>query len=63
MSAEQVVRAAIIKQMESFSYEDVAFHLLDSVCYRGFYRIGIADKGFHKFALCNNIKTITHETW
>mgnify|MGYP001175701028 FL=1 len=63
MSAEQVVRAAIIKQMESFSYEDVAFHLLDSVCYRGFCRIGIADKGFHKFALCNNIKTITPETW
>jgi IS5 family transposase len=41
MSAEQVLRAAIIKQMESYSYEDLAFHLLDSVCYRGFCRIGI----------------------
>ena len=63
MSAEQVVRAAIIKQMESFSYEDVAFHLLDSVCYRGFCRVGITDKGFHKSALCNNIKAITPKTW
>jgi len=63
MSAEQVVRAAIIKQMESFCYEDLAFHLLDSVCYRGFCRIGIADKGFQKSALCNNIKAITPETW
>ncbi len=63
MSAEQVVRAAIIKQMESFSYEYLAFHLLDSVCYRGFCRIGIADKGFQKSALCNNIKAITPETW
>lgn len=63
MSAEQVVRAAIVKQMEGYSYEDLAFHLLDSVCYRGFCRIGIAHKGFHKSALCNNIKAISAETW
>jgi IS5 family transposase len=63
MSAEQVLRAAIIKQMEGYSYEDLAFHLLDSVCYRRFCRIGIADKGFRKSALCNNIKAITPETW
>jgi len=63
MSAEQVVRAAIIKQMEGYSYEELAFHLLDSVSYRGFCRIGIADKGFQKSALCNNIKTISPETW
>jgi len=63
MSAEQVLRAAIIKQMEGYSYEDLAFHLLDSVCYRGFCRIGIADKGFQKSALCNNIKAISSQTW
>ena len=27
MSAEQVIRSAIIKQMNQFSYEDLAFHL------------------------------------
>ena len=63
MSAEQVLRAAIIKQMEGYSYEDLAFHLLDSVCYRGFCRIGIADKGFQKSALCNNIKAISSQSW
>lgn len=63
MSAEQVVRGAIIKQMEGYSYEELAFHLLDSVCYRRFCRIGIADKGFQKSALCNNIKSISAETW
>ena len=63
MSAEQVVRAAIIKQMEGYSYEELAFHLLDSLCYRSFCRIGIADKGFQKSALCNNIKAISAETW
>ena len=63
MTAEQVLRAAIIKQMEGFSYEDLAFHLLDSVSYRSFCRIGFADKGFKKSALCHNIKTISSETW
>jgi transposase, IS5 family len=63
MTAEQVIRAAIIKQMEEFSYEDLAFHLLDSVCYRSFCRIGFADKGFKKSALCQNIKAISSETW
>jgi IS5 family transposase len=49
--------------MEGYSYEELAFHLLDSVCYRAFCRIGIADKGYQKSALCNNIKSITSETW
>ena len=63
MSAEQVIRAAIIKQMEGYSYEELAFHLLDSVCYRGFCRIGITDKGYQKSTLCNNIKAISADTW
>ena len=62
MSAEQVIRAAIVKQMEGYSYDDLAFHLLDSVCYRSFCRIGIAEKGFQRSALCNNIKAISSET-
>jgi IS5 family transposase len=63
MTAAQVIRATIIKQMEGYSYEDLAFHLLDSVCYRAFCRIGFADKGFQKSALCKNIKAISAETW
>jgi len=63
MTAAQVIRAAIIKQMEGYSYEELAFHLSDSVCFRAFCRIGFADKGFQKSALCKNIKAITPETW
>lgn len=63
MSAEQVVRAAIIKQMEECSYEEFAFHLVDSLSYRRFCRIGFADKGFGKSALCKNIKALSPETW
>lgn len=63
MTAEQVVRAVIIKQMNEFSYEQLAFHIVDSNCYRWFCRIGIADKGFKSSALCSNIKSLSPETW
>lgn len=63
MSAEQVLRAAIIKQMNSFSYEELAFHIVDSSCYRKFCKIGIADKGFKSTALCDNIGSISEHCW
>jgi IS5 family transposase len=63
MSAEQVIRAAIVKQMFEFSYKDLAFHLMDSVSLKRFCHIGIADKGFKKSVLCKNIKAISPQTW
>ena len=63
MTAEQVLRAAILKQAEGFSYEELAFHLMDSRTYRNFCRIGFTHKGFKKSALCKNIKAISPETW
>jgi IS5 family transposase len=63
MSAEQVVRCAIVKQMEDYSYDELAFHIVDSSCYRSFCRIGIAHKGFRKSALCHNIKALSAATW
>ena len=63
MSAEQVLRAAIVKQTEGFSYEDLAFHIMDSRCYRTFCRIGITHKGFKKSALAAATKAISSQTW
>jgi len=63
MTAEQVVRAGIVKQMNEFSYEELAFHVVDSSCYRWFCRIGVTDKGFKSSALCCNIKSVSPETW
>ena len=63
MSAEQVMRSAIIKQWEGFSYSNLAFHIVDSRSYNNFCRIGITHKGFKKSALCKNIKRISPETW
>ena len=63
MTAEQVLRAAIVKQMNEFSYEELAFHIMDSSCYRWLCRIGFTDKGFKSSALCSNIKSLSWETW
>jgi IS5 family transposase len=45
MSADQVLRAAIVKSLFGFSYEALAFHMVDSQSIRSFCQIGIADKG------------------
>ena len=63
MSAEQVLRAAIVKFLFGFTYEELAFHINDSRSLRRFCRIGIADKGFKKSGLNKNIKAISPETW
>lgn len=63
MTAEQVVRGAIVKQMFQFSYKELAFHLVDSDSLRRFCFIGIADKGFKKSVLCKTIKAISPKTW
>jgi len=53
MSAEQVLQAAMIKQMEGFSYRDLAFHLMDSRAYSGICRSDIG-RPFRKLALQGN---------
>jgi IS5 family transposase len=63
MSADQVLRCAVVKTLFRFSYEDLSFHIVDSQSIRWFCRIGIADEGFKKSALNRNIKCISERTW
>ena len=63
MSADQVLRCAIVKFLFGFTYQELAFHLVDSASLSWFCRIGIADKGFKKSALNKNIKAISADTW
>ena len=63
MSAEQVVRAALIKRIEQCSYKDLSFHIADSRTYGNFCKIGFADKPFKKSALQKNIKALSAKTW
>lgn len=63
MTADQVARSAIVKQMFNFTYKELAFHIIDSKSLRRFLRIGIADKGFKKSVLCKTIKALSPQTW
>ena len=62
MTAEQVIRAALIKQIEGFSYRELAFHLVDSRVYSQFCKIGIG-RSFKKSAIQKGIKAISDKTW
>jgi IS5 family transposase len=62
MSAEQVVRATIVKQMTTSSYDELAFHLQDSWTYRAFCRVAMGES-IAKSTLQKNIKCVRPETW
>lgn len=63
MTAEQVLRAAIVKMLFGFTYKELAFHIIDSQRICRFCQIGIADKGFKKSVLNKNIKALCERTW
>lgn len=62
MTAEQVLRCAILKQYRELTYEELAFHLEDSMAFRSFARLG---RGRYPCGstLQDNIKAIAAETW
>lgn len=63
MTAEQVVRCALVKQAEQLSYRELEFYLADSRVFGNFCKIGFADKLFKKSTLQKNIKALKAETW
>lgn len=63
MPAEQVLRAAILKQRNMWTYEMLSFHLADSQTYRAFCGLGPFDGNPSKSTLQRNIKSITEGTW
>jgi len=62
MTAEQVLRCAILKQYRQLTYEELAFHLEDSVSFRGFSRLEMGQYPC-KSILQENIKALREETW
>jgi len=62
MTAEQVIRAAIVKKIGDYTYRELAFHLANSRGYSKFCKIGIG-KPFKKSALQRSIKSLSDETW
>ena len=62
MTGDQVLRALVIKQMNQFSYEELAFHLADSVTYRAFCRFGAFDSAPRRSTLHDNLRRVSAET-
>ena len=62
MTAEQVVRCAILKQYRNLSYEELAFHLEDSHSFRALSRLGMGQRPGVS-TLQENIKQLKPRTW
>jgi len=63
MTGDMVIRAAIVRQMNGFSYRELAFHLQDSTTYGRFCGIGLGDKPPSRATLAFNIKALRPATW
>jgi IS5 family transposase len=61
LSGDQVLRALIIKQLNSYSYRELAFHLADSQTYRRFCELGWLQTA-SKSALALCIKAVRADT-
>jgi len=62
LTAESALRCALLKQYRQLSYEELAFHLLDSASFQAFARLPV-DWTPKKAALQANIAAITDTTW
>ncbi len=62
LTAEQVLRVLVLKQMHGFSYDELAFHLGDSVSFREFCRIDPYEVAPRRSALQANVKRVRATT-
>jgi IS5 family transposase len=62
LTGEQALRVLIIKQMNGFSYDELAFHVADSQTYRIFCKIGLTDQAPRRSTLAENVKRIKAST-
>ena len=62
MSGDQVLRVLLLKQMNGFSYAELAFHVADSVSYRTFCRFGALGSTPSRSTLAENLKKVRPET-
>lgn len=62
LSGDQVIRIAIVRQLNSWTYEELAFHLADSASYRTFCRISPLLESPSKSAVAENIRKLQPST-
>ena len=62
MTAEQVLKAALLKSIRSLSYRGLAFNIADSTSTRAFLELDIEENYGHS-CLQENISKISEDTW
>ena len=62
MTAEQVLRCLILKQLNGYTYSELSFHLADSISYRIFCRLGAFGAAPSRSTLQENFKKISPQT-
>jgi IS5 family transposase len=63
MSGDEVLRAAIIRALEGYTYDELSFHLQDSAAFRSFCGYDWRRKAPSISTLQENIRRIRAETW
>jgi IS5 family transposase len=62
LTGDQVLRIALVRQLNGWSYAELAFHLADSSSYRTFCRVGVVGVGPSKSALAANLRALRPST-
>ena len=63
LSSEQVLRIGLVKQMFDFTYDELAFHMEDSLQLRAFCRLSPSMSPPKRSALQANVGAIRAKTW
>ena len=63
LTADQVLRLGLLKQLRGFSYAELPFQIADSMSVRRFVRIGMTDDIPSDTTIWENITAVRPETW
>ena len=62
LTGDQVLRIALARQMNGWTYAELAFHLADSASYRAFCRLGLHEPAPSRSAVAANLRKIRPTT-
>jgi len=62
LTGDQVLRIAVVRQLNDWSYDELAFHLADSASYRTFCRLGALQAPPSKSAVAANLRCVRSRT-
>ncbi|MGI8402012.1 MAG: hypothetical protein ACR2NS_10500 [Gemmatimonadaceae bacterium] len=62
MTGDQVIRIALVRQMNAWTYAELAFHLADSASYGAFCRVGTLSGTPSKSTVAANLRKLRPET-